>query len=176
MKIGSKLIALMGIMLALAGCDSKLSKEDRQEIESLKEELAETQVTLTEHKKSFEADSAKLKKEIVFAPAEYQTETDKKFRGLANRIDCLEIYPLPDNDLYRVKFISNRSRTVTTKDLATPLSFFRAVYDLEGQYNQDILIKLASRGYGVEFIRLFDQGEFIVEKQAILSLYTGNFS
>lgn len=176
MRTSNKLIALVGLMLALTGCDSKLSKEDRQEIESLKEELAQTQLALAEHRKSFEADSAELKSEIVFTPVEYQTATDKKFRDLANRFDGLEIFPLPDNDLYRVKFISKRSSVFITKDLTIPLSFFRAVYNPKGQYNQDTLIKLASRGYGVEFIRLFDQGEYIAEKQAIFRLYTGNFS
>lgn len=38
MKFNNKLIALVGIMFVLTGCDSKLSKEDREEIESLKVE------------------------------------------------------------------------------------------------------------------------------------------
>jgi len=179
MKSNNKLIALVGIIFVLSGCDSKLSKENREKIETLKVELAEARSVLAEYKKPSEVDSGhafnEKHKKVVYTPTVYQSEIEKDFQDLASRFEVLEVFPLPDTGTYRVAFTSKRSGMAVIKEVSIPLVFFRAVYDPEGQYSQDFHTKMASRGYSVEFIRLFEQGEFIFEKKAILALYTESF-
>lgn len=180
MKVRNKVVVLAIVVFALIGCDGKLSNENRKDIENLKTEVAEVRKELADLKGLTEADNALAQEqsntEIVFTPTVYQTEVDKNFRDLASRFDVLEVYPLSDNDLYRVTYTSTRSNTIVTKEIAIPLSFFSAVYDPENQHGQDIHTKMASRGYSVGFLRLFEQGEYLAEKKAILSLYKASFS
>lgn len=180
MKVRNKVFVLAIVVFALIGCDGKLSNENRKDIKNLKTEVAEVRKTLADLKGQTEADNAleqeQSNTEIVFTPTVYKTEVDKHFRDLASRFDVLEVYPLPNTDVYRVTYTSMRSNTIVTKEIAIPLSFFSAVYDPESQHGQDIHTKMASRGYSVEFTRLFEQGQYLAEKKAILSLYKASFS
>ena len=156
-----KFTSLLLVLLVLIGCEAELSREDRAEIISLKEEVVALREELVESKAlTIKERTSEVNghKGLYIPPKVYRTQKDRLLDEIVINSGWryIDVRPLGKNN-YNVRFVSSYNGSLVEKEIEIPMETLRKVSRLNG--------------YRAEIMFIVNQEERVNERDFVLALY-----